>query len=407
MKFCFIVPYYNEQSNGIRVLYQAALLFSQCAKNTSMKIYDSHAEKIIHHPNLNRVPSKFHNLISNKIEFSFDFVYVLPETPKKLPKNLPKEVKIVRYLLANPFFFNNSSVNYKDQFLLAYSYLISKKLPQLYINAFPDFPKIKRSKSKYDKALIYFGKFRLTQDFQAFSYVNEILCKFKEVEIIHRGYPKIHKDYLKKLNEVSLLISYDGLSSVNHEASLMGIKVVLVDDLFIKKSFNIKLYNIFSLDEMRRKKLTLSQLPLKNYTNYNTSKLMVINTIKMIVDFFNSKKRDQYNHLFEKELENLKIFAQENFPNNVISFNGSHKLPLLILFQFDKEIYNKIMDSLGKKKSKKIKIIFAFLLTFKFLKIRILSYLSDLVHFYILYKLKPKSFIIQFNNYCLEKAHSL
>ena len=247
MKFCFIVPYYSEQSNGIRVLYQAALLFSEHSERTSIKVYSYETGKTITNPNLDIIPSKFHHLISNESKFSIDDIYILPETPSKKPRNLPRRANIIRYLLANPFLFNKEKINLKNQFLLSYSYAISERLPQLFIEALPNLKKqIKKNNNK--KLLVYFGKFRLNQSFENIIHLNKIIESYSQVEIIHRGFPKKHEEYLIKLNSADCLISYDGFTCVSYEASLMGIPVVVVDDLHVKEKFNVKLNNIFTIN---------------------------------------------------------------------------------------------------------------------------------------------------------------
>ena len=65
MKFCFIVPYYSEQSNGIRVLYKAALLFSQHIKGCCLQVHDPKSGKIISNPDLRKIPYKFQHLVLN------------------------------------------------------------------------------------------------------------------------------------------------------------------------------------------------------------------------------------------------------------------------------------------------------------------------------------------------------
>ena len=336
MKFCFIAPYYSEQSNGIRVLYQAALLFSKHAKKCVLRVYDTKTGKIISHPDLSRIPNKFHRLILNKFELSKDSYYVIPESPSELPIDLPKNAKIVRYLLANPFFFNREKVNLSDQFLLAYSYAISDKLPQLFIEALTELKK-QNKKIVNKKLLIYFGKFRLGQSFNFISHLNQIIEGFKEIEIIHRGYPKDHKVYLNKLRSADCLVCYDGFTSVIHEASLMGIPVVVVDDLHVKKKFNVALRNIVTLNELATSKQSFINYELTKKKDASVANPDINKIFKLINQFFNLEDKN-LNSLFNREIKRLQRYAKRHYSQDILNFNSDLKLFFCFYFYLIKKI---------------------------------------------------------------------
>ena len=402
MKFCFIAPYYSEQSNGIRVLYQAALLFSQHAKQCILHVYDSKTGKIISQPDLGRIPHNYHRLISNKWELSIDFYYVIPETPSELPKDLPKNAKIVRYLLANPFFFNQGCVNLSNQFLLAYSYAISDKLPQLFIEALPDLKKHNK-KIENKKLLIYFGKFRLGQSFNFISHLNQIIEGFKEIEIIHRGYPKDHKEYLNKLSSADCLVSYDGFTSVIHEATLMGIPVVVVDDLHVKKKFNITLRNIITLNELANTKQSFINFKLTKKKDVLVAKPGIKKIFKLINQFFNLEDKNLDN-LFIREIKKLQQYAKRHYSQDILNFNSDLKLFFLLLFLFDQKIYYRITSSLNKTSHKCLKILFTSFFCFYHLRFKCFPFALICLKFLILFKFQPKRFIIHFNNYISSKV---
>lgn len=402
MKFCFIAPYYSEQSNGIRVLYQAALLFSQHAKQCILHVYDSKTDKIISHPDLGRIPHKYHRLISNKLELSIDSYYVIPETPSELPRDLPKNAKIVRYLLANPFFFNREKVNLNNQFLLAYSYAISDKLPQLFVEALPDLKKQKK-KIENKKLLIYFGKFRFGQSFNFISQLNQIIEDFMEIEIIHRGYPKDHKEYLNKLRSADCLVSYDGLTSVIHEATLMGIPVVVVDDLHVKKKFNITLRNIITLNELANTKQSFINFESTKNKNVSVAKPDLNKILKLISQFFNAEDKN-LDSLFNREIKKLQQYAKRNYSQDILNFNSDLKLFFLLLFLFDQKLYYRITASLNQTKYKVLKTLFTPFLCFYYLRLKSFLFALIFLKYLILYIFYPKTFIIQFNNYISSKV---
>ena len=402
MKFCFIAPYYNEQSNGIRVLYQAALLFSQHAKQCILHVYDSKTGKIISHPDLKRIPHKYHRLISNKLELSLESYYVVAETPSELPKDLPKNAKIVRYLLANPFFFNREKVDLSNQFLLAYSYAVSDKLPQLFIEALPDLKKQNKI-IENKKLLIYFGKFRLGQSFNFISHLNQIIEGFMEIEIIHRGYPKDHKKYLNKLRSADCLVCYDGFTSVIHEASLMGIPVVVVDDLHVKMKFNITLRNIFTLNQLANTKQSFINFKSTNKRDVLVPKPEINKIFKQINEFFNSKDKN-WDSLFNQEIKTMQQFAKKNYNQDILNFNSDLKLFFLLLFLFDQKLYSRMTASLNKTKHKFLKILFTPFFCFYHLRFKCFPFVLMFLKYLILFKLRPKRFIIHFNNYISSKV---
>jgi hypothetical protein len=402
MKFCFIVPYYSEQSNGIRVLYKAALLFSQHTKGCCLQVHDPKSGKIISNPDLRKIPYKFQHLVLKKLEFSMHSYYVLPETPAKIPKNLPKNAKIVRYLLANPFFLNKEKVNLKNQFLLSYSYAISDRLPQLFIESLPVLKKQNKTNNN-KKLLIYFGKFRLGQSFDRISQLNKVIKDFSQVEIIHRGKPKNHKEYLKKLNKADCLISYDGLTSVIREASLVGIPVLVVDDLLVKKKFNIKLSNIYTLNILANKKKLFLKFKTSNIKHELAPEPNLSKIVNLIGDFFSNNNK-LLSNLFNQEIKKMEQFSKKNFSHDILSFNSDFKLFFLLLFLFDHKAYSKITISLNKIKRNFFKILLTLFFSIYHLRIQCFPFGLMFIKYLILYKLQPKRFIMHLNNYISMKV---
>ena len=399
MNICFIAPYYSEQSNGIRVLYKAALLFAKVNENCILKIYDAKNNQILSSPDLEKIPKKFHSMISGNLEFSKDYVYFLPETPSQLPSNLSNSHKIVRYLLANPFFFNQKAINFKNNFLLSYSNFISKKLPQLYLEDLPKLPLKKVNFIKQKKTLIYFGKFRLKKNLiKNIDVLSYIINKY-DVEIIHRKYPKTHEQYLQKLKTANLLICYDPMSSVSHEASLIGIPVIMVDSLIMNDSFNYNLKNIFFLEELSFDKNKINNIKgyhYKNNAKATTSILKVKKLIKLIEAYFSSLKvKSKYDKIFFKEMFRLKKSYEKNFDQGIVSFDSYKKIFLIILFYLYPDLYKKIKKKYLNNKSfflLSLIIYLVFHLNFKF--INFFFYFIKLCLFYKFFQIK---FIKEFN----------
>lgn len=410
MKFCFIAPYYSEQSNGIRVLYKAAFCFSKYIGNTKLKIYDPKENIILSRPNLNKIPKKYRFLISRKIDYSDKDIYVLPETPAELPLNINKSSPIVRYLLANPFFFNKGTINFDNQFLLSYSNLISSDLPQYFIEAIPKL-KIKNKLLKFDKALIYFGKFRLNKNLlKNDDVINKILKKYKSVEIIHRNYPFEHRDYLKKLKLADILISYDPMSSVTHEASLIGLTVVMIDDLNINKSFNIELENIFYLSQIRNidyffRNLQCKKIKIKNtlqsMDDHSYVKIETIKIANLILNYF--KNNNFLSGKFKSEFDKMRKEAIDNFRDGIVSFNSPFKIFLIIFYYLDNKSY-KIFNNKLNLNNSKCKL---FLLLIRTLKFNVLKFFTISFYLCMLFFINKRYFLLKFNKFLSQNFNKI
>lgn len=399
MKFCFIIPYYNEQSNGIRVLYQAALMFSRLRK-CYIKIYDRKHNQVIENPNLKLIPQEFHLMISNNHIDTENFIYIMSETPALVPVNLPSNSKLVRYLLANPFFFNNTNVSFNGEYLLAYSGFISNTLPQLFIETIPGIKIKKKSIKCKRKLLIYFGKFRLNNDCNHLNYLNEFIQNYDDVEILHRNYPSTHELFINKISEASLLISYDGMTSVTHEASLLGIPVIMVDELNINESFHSKYKNIFSLTMLARKNKPHEILSGTPYKTSSASSKDTRECINLIESFFLNKKINNKLKLkFKEELKFMKVYAEKKFKDSIVSYDSHKKLFLLLMYYFDRSTYLEIRNKLNLyPRSIKAIILILYLILFR-LHFKAIKFFYTYLIFIFFYYISQKRFIMAFNTY--------
>jgi hypothetical protein len=401
MKFCFIAPYYSEQSNGIRVFYKAALLFAQAKADCIIKICDTETNQVLVKPNLRKIPKKFHFLISNDKNLPSNYIYVLPETPSNLPKNLNRNFKIVRYLLANPFFLNRGAIDFKNNFLLSYSNLISDRLPQLFINAMPDLPKKKIRSNQNKKILIYFGKFRLEKKIIKNSdFINNILDKYDDIEIIHRNYPNKHEDYLQKLKTTDLLISYDFMSSVSQEASLMGIPVIIIDSLNINVSFNCEQQNIYFLEELYSDINLINEINAIPYKNTIENKISKKKHIELIKSYFSKPNiKFKLDNIFYDEMTRMKKIYLMNFKEGIINFNSCGKIFLLVLFYLYPNSYKVIEKHLVKNKKNIISFsFFGFGSLIFYLRFRSIFFIYFALKLFFLYKISNRKFIKEFNN---------
>ncbi len=242
-KFIFYIPEYVSHSNGIKVLYEAAWLFS---KFTSVEIINYTHSGIEH---LKKIPLRYKRLIKAKItNVDSNTIFVFPESLIDDP--IPSlEKKVVRYFLSKPYILNGLAPKFENDYCLSYSNLISNKLPQLFlldpeILTFTESTPQKNYHNK--KALIYFGKIRPSQ-----FYINkklfELINCFHDVEIITRTIPSNRKVLHAEIANADIVISLDPLTSIIHESLLLGTPCLIVDSIFKNeyKNFNIKFYNLY------------------------------------------------------------------------------------------------------------------------------------------------------------------
>lgn len=120
----FYLPEYQENSNGIRLLWKAAFLFSKYA---DVKIVTFYAGG-----DFCEVKPEDRSLIKsiNEISMTPDTIVVYSDMTNGNPLGCGR---VVRYLMARPGLFNGGEFShfYEDDFLLAYSNAISSDLTQL------------------------------------------------------------------------------------------------------------------------------------------------------------------------------------------------------------------------------------------------------------------------------------
>ena len=263
-KFIFYIPEYVTHSNGIKVLYEAAWLFS---KFTSVEIIN-YAHSGIEH--LKKIPLRYKRLIKAKItNVDSNTIFVFPESLIDDPiPNLEK--KVVRYFLSKPYILNGCAPRFENDYCLSYSNLISNKLPQLFLLD-PEILAITESipKKNYHnkKALIYFGKIRPNQ-----FYINkklfELINCFHDVKIITRSIPRNRKVLHAEIANADIVISLDPLTSLIHESLLLGTPCLIIDSIFKNeyKNFNIKFYNLYYASDIKHLiKIFKSNHKIKNY----------------------------------------------------------------------------------------------------------------------------------------------
>lgn len=310
--FVFYIPEYVHYSNGIRVLYETAWLFSKHAPVTIINY--SHSASY----NMNKIPSNYQSLLTTKLK-SFDSktVFFFPESLIQDPlPNLKK--KVVRYFLSKPFILNSQSPNFENDYCVSYSNLISNQLPQLYLldPQLIDLTTL-NYKKKYQnkKAIIYFGKIRPSKFYLSKRLLKFLEC-FSDVEIITRTIPPERKDLYRKIGSANIVISLDPLTSLIHESLLLGTPCIVADKIFEKeyKNFNIKFYDLyFESDISSLAKLFNKNSEIKTHRMENIKILR--NTLKL-----QDARIEKFIHLLELNINKIDVKRNHKLKSNYSNF---------------------------------------------------------------------------------------
>ena len=243
--FVFCIPEFNFHSNGIKILYEAAFLFSKYFETTIITFNNGDP---VNDDNFKKTPKKYLNLIKDGLtEFKKHTIFIYPDSLTHDPFGYLKGKKIVRFLLSKPFILNGISPRLNNDFCIGYSKIVSQDIPNYFIID-PDLISIQdidKKKSPKKKLVIYLGKVRKAH-FNLKPFV-PLLCLFDEYELISRLEPENKTDLFKLIASAHLLISLDAMTSIIHESILLGTPCLIADDIFEKeyKKFNTPLSDLY------------------------------------------------------------------------------------------------------------------------------------------------------------------
>jgi hypothetical protein len=253
----FYIPNYNGHSNGIKLLWEAALNFSTSRKVTVQSF--AYGEKP--YP----LPEKYKKLIGS-YNANDNPIVVYPDCVSGNPLNAKN---ISRYLMAKPYILNGAAVNYlKNEFVFSYSYAVNRECPQYNILCELDIQtQIPEVTSRIDKVCIYYGKIRVSESFDE---VGDLLRGFNNVYVITRSFPSNKDTLYKHIQEAKLLITLDPLTNLSYESTLLGTPVYMADPVFEDSynNYNYPLKGFFYKSNFRKKDLdNFDHDKLRNETN--------------------------------------------------------------------------------------------------------------------------------------------
>lgn len=240
--FVFYLPYYLESSNGTCLIWKFA---RDASKIASVKIITFNRGEN-HDPVI--MPG-CEDLISSEFNPK-DSIVIYPEVITGNPLNASR---VTRFLLGSRLLFEGKpfEASSKDC-LLSYSNAIADFLPQFNFNN-ERLEELFNCSASMEKKhiLIYYGKCRW------FKYKKErlrsILISYGlPIKIVTRTIPENKAKLMDLLQSAALLVSFDSLTNLSFEATLIGVPVLFVDEAFKSSydNFNHKLHGYYYLSDV-------------------------------------------------------------------------------------------------------------------------------------------------------------
>ena len=158
----YFSPPYSFVSNGSKLGYALVNQLSEAGFSAYAVCWEPETHKNCLPEKYKKITYEFNDFIHGKIALHKNDIVIYPEI---ITDNPLQAKNVVRYLLNRPWFLSNQSIQYSDtDLLIAYSKLVDKDLPQMFL--FLDerelFTKIREEHTKTQKTVsIYFGKVNL------------------------------------------------------------------------------------------------------------------------------------------------------------------------------------------------------------------------------------------------------
>ena len=228
--------YYSHASNGIRLTYELVSILNRNGISSKNLCFDKYNPEW-------HIPFEYEKntiyLSQEKVDIKTEDIVIYPE---QIVDNPLSANRVIRLLLNKPYFIFGTGINYSStDYIISYSKIISNKYPQMYymIDERQLFKQYCGIPSDPSMCTIYFGKTDRRILKQKRKQLATILKKYSKIKVICRNIPSSREETLLWIKQSSLLISFDAISNINYEATLLGVPVILMDD-----SFNIKEHNL-------------------------------------------------------------------------------------------------------------------------------------------------------------------
>lgn len=354
--------WYVPFSNGIKLEYKLAEILNNGGIHTKILCFN---EKIY------ELPSEYKEITIDATKNDFKIkktdIVIYPESVKDNPLNASR---VIRWLLNKPFALTNTGIEYGNlDLVVSYSNFVSENLPQLFVllDDTPIISKVLSSAKKTNKRVaVYFGKCHESVLTNKIEELANVMQYFESADVITRDIPSTREKTLTALANAELLVSFDPLTSLNHEATLLNTPVLYMDDSYgtSKKAFNVPIKGAFyqwsesnyleALEEVKESYHYYSEF----ISNQNDN---VVKTFRSIIDMLitietdsNRQKENAYvNDAIQKEDKKYYCEKQKEEPFvNIYSFSD---IPILIrkcLRMNEKSVFIEKITRLLKTKAK-------------------------------------------------------
>lgn len=319
----FYLQRYVANSNGISLLYDLVEKLSSMGKNAKVLCYQHRLLDVM-------IPVSLHEYIiyldeQHVIITDSDIVFYIETTDG----NPLKAKHVVRYLLNRPLVLTSHPVQYEPtDYLLSYSNYVDTSLPQLcYMkDERAIFEKYRTCKKK--GTVLYFGKTNPDLLSKEIAVFHSLEGKFpKPIRIIVREYPKDHLTTLEWLAKAELLVSFDGMTNMNYEATLLDTPAFVLDDSYHLQDipFNVPQPGIFYQYQALSKAMALVKGSYPAYVKFlETQNALAFESIEKIENHFEKMDTDsQYREANKKrnEAKSLSDVQQWKGMNHVTYYN--------------------------------------------------------------------------------------
>lgn len=223
-------PFYNPKSNGIAIFYELIRILNHAGIEAKVLCYENEMYNF-------EIPDEIKPYYVSKAAMpssvADDDIVIYPETVKE---NVLKAKNVVYWLLNKPGVLTGESISYQPEYVfVSYSTLVHEGLPQLFIMKDERllFDKLRSECEKNEKSVsVYFGKVNKENICEKNKQLEEILKHYDDIRIITRMSPGDRENTLKTIAQSDLLISYDALTNLNYEATLLGTPVLIMNDFY-------------------------------------------------------------------------------------------------------------------------------------------------------------------------------
>lgn len=250
MRILFYSNYYVSYSYGIQIEYE----FINILRRVGYEAYNLVFDQILLSM---EIPEKYKKQIvinlDNSFEIKDDDICIYTDVISGNPLHAKR---VVRFLLNRPYNLTGEGIDYgPSDYIMAYSGLVSKTLQKCFIlrDEVALFNQLRCNQHDKSKVVLYFGKVDIKNIQKCYQIIKPIINQFTKVEIITREVPTTRIKTLSVLSDASLLISFDPLTNLNYEATLLGVPVYMVKDYYGLITNNFFKYHgitddLFSID---------------------------------------------------------------------------------------------------------------------------------------------------------------